>query len=353
MPDKTNIRFFLGSNTKRGFVSLFDELKNPLEGNKLYIIKGGPGSGKSSLMKKIIHILESKNHNIEYFHCASDPNSLDAFIDHDLNIAMVDGTAPHVMDPDYPGAYDNIINMAECWDTGKLTQNKSEIINLSKSISSCHRMATACISAASALLDSNIQTAKAYVNNDAIDSFTDNFIKLLDGCKKGKEKKRLLSAASVGKVVFFKDTITKLASTVYVLTDEWGAASDLIMSKINQAATYMKLERITCYCSIRTPDKIDHIIFPSIGIAVTTSNAFHESKDQGTQNVSSLMLEIPKSVQEQMTLHHKKAAELTDLACEHIKRAKILHDELESFYIGAMDFSKSDKIYETIKNEIF
>ncbi len=353
MQDKSSIRFFLGSNTKRGFISLFDELKDPFGSNKLYIIKGGPGSGKSSLMKKIIKVLERKNHNIEYFHCASDPNSLDAFLDHDLKIAMVDGTAPHVMDPDYPGAYDNIINMAECWDTGKLTENKSKIINLNNTISSCHRMATACITAATALLDNNMQTAKAYVNHDAINSFTDSFINLLNGCKTGREKKRLISAASVGKVVFFGDTINQLASDIYVLLDECGAASDLILSKINQAAAFMKLERITCYCSFRTPEKIDHIIFPSKSIAVTTSNNFHESKDLGKVNATDFMIEIPKSVQEQMALHLKKARELTDIACEHIKRAKIMHDELEAYYIEAMDFSKVDAIYDKIKKDIF
>jgi len=302
-------------------------------------------------MKRIIKNLKRKNHSIEFFHCASDPDSLDAFIDYDANIAMTDGTAPHTMDPDYPGAYDSIINLADCWDKNKLYANKSKIINLSNTISSCHRMATSCIMAATALLDSNMQTAKAYINHNTANEFIAEFAKKLEGCKTGREKKRLLSAVSVGRTVFFKDTIKQLASEIYVLPDEWGAASDLILSKINQAAAFLGLERIVCYCSIRIPDKIDHIIFPSKGIAITTSNEFHPSED-GHQLINNLLLDIPNPLREQMTLHLKKAEELIGIACEHIKQAKLLHDELEKYYIEAMNFSQVDSIFKKIANEI-
>ena len=45
------IRYFAGGNTARGFCSLFD---SSLEGlNRIFILKGGPGTGKSSLMKDV------------------------------------------------------------------------------------------------------------------------------------------------------------------------------------------------------------------------------------------------------------------------------------------------------------
>ena len=44
---------FLGANTPKGFVSFFDELYNPYDNCSAYIIKGGPGTGKSTLMKAI------------------------------------------------------------------------------------------------------------------------------------------------------------------------------------------------------------------------------------------------------------------------------------------------------------
>ena len=44
------ISAFLGANTPKGFVSLFDELYNPYTTKNAYIIKGGPGTGKSSFI---------------------------------------------------------------------------------------------------------------------------------------------------------------------------------------------------------------------------------------------------------------------------------------------------------------
>ena len=37
-------RYFLGANTGKGFVSLYDEFCKPESGNFLYVIKGGPAA---------------------------------------------------------------------------------------------------------------------------------------------------------------------------------------------------------------------------------------------------------------------------------------------------------------------
>lgn len=346
------IKFLLGSNTKRGFYPLFDELRNPIDGKRLYILKGGPGSGKSSLMKRVIKLLEEKNHTLEYIHCASDPKSLDAFIDYDSGIAMVDGTAPHTMDPNYPGAYDVIINMAECWDDSKLLKSKNEIIPLSNTISSCHSMATACIKSATALLDNNIKTASSYINYDTVNDFSKKIIKEISSGQGGKEKKRLLSAVSVGETVFFGETIRALSSEQYIIADKWGASSSLLLSRIYEAAKELGLEQITCYCSIRTPDKIDHLIFPSLGIAITCANTFHNLKGSKSIVIDDILKPVPDMENEQMNVHLDKAMELIDTAGKHIQRAKLLHDDLEAYYIEAMDFSKVDEIYEKIVREI-
>jgi len=346
------VKFLLGSNTKRGFYSLFDELQSPIDGNRLYIIKGGPGSGKSSLMKRVIKQLQAKDHNLEYIHCASDPKSLDAFIDYDSKISMVDGTSPHTMDPIYPGAYDLIINMAECWDDKKLLGKKNEIIALSNIISTCHKMASSCIKSASALLDNNMIMANPFINHDTVNDFTQEIIKELKDSKKSKEKKRLLSAVSVGETVFFANTISALTTKQYVIPDKWGSASALILSKINRAAKNLGLEQITCYCSIRTPDKIDHLIFPKAGIAITTANVFHNTKADNQEVLEDVFKPIPNMENEQMNLHLDMAKELITTASKHIERAKLLHDDLEAFYVEAMDFSKVDSIFDKIIKEI-
>ena len=48
-----SVSYFMAANSGKGFFSLFDEIYYPREGWKLFIIKGGPGTGKSSVMKQI------------------------------------------------------------------------------------------------------------------------------------------------------------------------------------------------------------------------------------------------------------------------------------------------------------
>ena len=89
--------FFLGANSARGFVSFYDDLIDLKTANGVYILKGCPGCGKSSLMKKVASAAESKSIKVERIYCSSDPDSLDGIVLPELGKAIVDGTAPHVV----------------------------------------------------------------------------------------------------------------------------------------------------------------------------------------------------------------------------------------------------------------
>ena len=86
--------YFSGGNTASGFVSYYDYIFRDLD--RLYIIKGAPGTGKSKLMRDIANEACNRNYTIEYYHCASDPDSLDGIIIRDISVGVLDGTAPHV-----------------------------------------------------------------------------------------------------------------------------------------------------------------------------------------------------------------------------------------------------------------
>ncbi|MDH7479052.1 MAG: hypothetical protein QHH02_03495, partial [Syntrophomonadaceae bacterium] len=103
-----------GGNTALGFYSLFE---SALEGmRRIIIIKGGPGTGKSTLIRSIGMAMVDRGYNVEFLHCASDNQSLDGVIIPAGKVAVVDGTAPHVLDPRYPGAVDEIVNLGDHWN---------------------------------------------------------------------------------------------------------------------------------------------------------------------------------------------------------------------------------------------
>ena len=93
------IAYFLGANTAEGFYSLYDELIDEATASAFYILKGGPGCGKSTLMKTIGKALEQDGLGVEYILCSGDPESLDGILVPEKGVAIMDGTAPHAMAP--------------------------------------------------------------------------------------------------------------------------------------------------------------------------------------------------------------------------------------------------------------
>ena len=95
MQTEPKVCFYLGANSPGGFYSLYDELLRPEDARSIYILKGGPGCGKSSLMRRVGAAMEEHGLDVEYIVCSGDPDSLDAVVIPTLKTALVDGTAPH------------------------------------------------------------------------------------------------------------------------------------------------------------------------------------------------------------------------------------------------------------------
>lgn len=173
---KTEITsYFAASNSYGGFISYFDTVFNPKKYEMIYVIKGGPGTGKSSFMKKIAENAEKDGLKTEKIFCSSDPNSLDGVIvkSKEKQIALLDGTAPHERDAKYPGAYDCIINLGENWDSRWLEGNKEKISELvdakSKSYKAAYHYLDVC-----GTCDKRISSS---INQDYLDAIADSEIK--------------------------------------------------------------------------------------------------------------------------------------------------------------------------------
>ena len=98
--------YLASSNTGKKFVCKFDNILDHSKNEFLYIIKGGSGTGKSTLMKRVGRYFEELKEDVEYFYCSSDSNSLDGVRVKNRNIAIVDGTAPHIMETKMIGIKD-------------------------------------------------------------------------------------------------------------------------------------------------------------------------------------------------------------------------------------------------------
>ena len=136
-------RYFAATNGYQGFISYFGEIFASEDFSRIYVLKGGPGTGKSSFMKRISEHFSSLDCYVEEIYCSSDPHSLDGVIiaNDSGRIALLDGTAPHERDAAIPGAIDEIINLGDGWDERFLVAQREEILSLSSEKSRSYKAA--------------------------------------------------------------------------------------------------------------------------------------------------------------------------------------------------------------------
>ena len=93
---KTFRRFF-GASTPDGSVNYIENLTENIKTR--YFIKGRPGTGKSTFMKKLAKKAEDNGYTCHIYYCSFDKNSLDMVVIPELSFCVFDSTAPHELFP--------------------------------------------------------------------------------------------------------------------------------------------------------------------------------------------------------------------------------------------------------------
>ena len=144
---QTMTEYFLGGNTARGFYSLYGGFCLPRDGMFLWVIKGGPGCGKSTFMKRIAEAAEAEGLAAQRVRCSGDPHSLDAVCVPAWHVGYVDGTAPHVLDVPYPAAAGAYLDLGQFYDIAAVRPKLSLIVSLNSAYKSRYREAYALLAA--------------------------------------------------------------------------------------------------------------------------------------------------------------------------------------------------------------
>ena len=92
-----NLHRFFGASTPDGSVNYIDNLTENLSAR--YFIKGRPGTGKSTFLKRLAKSANERGFDTELYYCSFDKNSLDMVIVPELSFCVFDSTAPHEMFP--------------------------------------------------------------------------------------------------------------------------------------------------------------------------------------------------------------------------------------------------------------
>lgn len=335
-----SIRTFLAANSANGFVSFFDGIR---EFENTYIIKGGPGTGKSSFMKKIASAAQAKDMAVEYVFCSSDPNSLDAVCIKDIPIAVADGTSPHTIEPKFPGASGGIIDVGRFWNEEKIKNFSEDVFELTQCVSCEFAGAYRWLKAAGAIYEDIEKTSESALDNVKLNNFTDNLIKRtipkkIGNC--GNVKKRLISGITPFGAVTFYDTVYSLCEKVITVKDKY-LLSDKIISKFASAAKDAGYTVYEFYNPL-LPEKIMHAAVPELDIAIATDSFMTKFEPQNAKAVSMDRF-VTDADKKRIASDHRMLGICIKEAVNRIAKAKTYHDDLEDIYIAAMDFTSLDE----------
>lgn len=351
--------YYAGGNTAKGFYSLYDSALKGLE--RLYILKGGPGTGKSSLMKKIGLLMEEKDLDVEYLHCASDNKSIDGVLLPTLKLGIVDGTAPHVIEPKAPGVIEEYVNLGVAWDSSKLSEYKDEILVLNEKISEKFNEAYQTFAASLRAHDdieeiyiSNMDFSKAnQLTNDIILRFYGE--QSLD--KESKVQHRFLGAATPNGAVDFIQNLTADIEKRYFIKGRAGSGKSTMLKKIVTAGEERGFDVEVYHCGF-DPNSLDMVILRELGVAIFDSTAPHEYFPDRVSDEIIDMYETcitPGTDEKYAADIARTTKEYKDKmkeAISYLAEAKQLRDKLESYYIEAMNFDIINQITEELTNEI-
>lgn len=353
-----NVSFFLGANTPGGFYSLFSELCCPEEGERLFIIKGGPGTGKSTLMKKIAEGCDRRGLFCERIYCSSDPLSLDAVIIPSMKLSIADGTPPHTLEPRYPGVCEKFIDLGLFRDDKKLQSHRDEIIETAKENSFYHKKCVDFLLAAEACRNDTASVVLPLMKIDTLHRFSERLAdKMLSSLSvsPAKIRKRIISAVTPEGVTELTETLGSLCEKTVTLYDNFGCAAAVILKFLTLRAAERGAECYCCYDFMSPSASPVALILPQLNLGFILRRGKPDTENGGLfvncmRFYDSTVLSRQKN---RLAFNTRSENEMIGGASGCLKKAKATHDRLEKYYASAMDFEKMNAYSETLIDEIF
>ena len=345
-------QFFLGANSGEGFVSLYEHWVDQAAAQAFYVLKGGAGCGKSTLMRRVAQALEDEGYYVEYILCSGDPDSLDGVSIPGKGAALVDGTSPHAMDPAYTGATGHYIDLGRGYNRQALFPLRRQIVEAAEAYKACYPSAYHCIRGVQ-------ESRRRGCHSLHSDETLTKTIKRAEGILSrelkttrpgvGRRSRRFLSGVTCQGRLLLSESIKVLADHGYAILDDCGLAG-VLLSHLETRFLESGYDVLSCPMP-EQPSRMEHLQIPDLSLPLLSGSW----KEDGFRSIRTESLVEKNLLQEGksfMRLSNRVAEGLLAEAIEHLSQAKAYHDQLEALYRPHMDFSWAAEAAEQTIQEI-
>ena len=343
MDDFSPGTWFLAANSAEGFYSAYDDIAQPENADRVWYIKGGPGNGKSTFMRRIAEAAEAAGFHAEYFLCSGDPMSLDGIRIRENKTVYVDATAPHVQEPSLPGVSGRYLDLSQFYKKTALPDRQA-ILALQSAYRKEYDRAYALLCAAGKA------DPTAFLSGEDCDALRaagyETAARLLPEGDGGGIVRRFLSANTCLGFISIPQNAAAFGK-VYLIQSDLAHAW---LSGVLDASAEKRQSVILCPDPL-LPGRPDGVIVPGAGVSFLKAH-------KGIRYPNGSVLRIrPECRDAEKTPEYRPEKSLRSAllrqACFRLKKAKELHDNLETLYRPSVDFKRLDRFTEKHIREQF
>ncbi len=356
--------YFAAANSTQGFISRYEENFRS-RASLLYIIKGGPGTGKSRLMWDMVGAGERAGWQAELYFCSSDPTSLDAvrlWTSDEQSVIFLDGTAPHVMEASTPGVKEQLIDLGAFWSRAKLCEHHDEIIRLMQKKSACYAAAYRYLSAAGLCEQSANDLVAPAVDQAALQKTAKRLLSGVIDKRSGTPgvpslSQRIFTDGLGMRGMAHLDTAERAAKRICFFPRCHGVEM-LLLEELVRRGEQVGARMTVSYHPL-FPSRPDAVLFEAEGVLFTTHAPDEQSLSQACPYIRTLsmrrMLDTVKLREHRTMLRRaqRHRDRLIFAARDALTDAAVPHFALEEIYSAAMDFPAKEAYTAHLAQEIF
>ena len=352
--------YFAASNGAGGFCNRYEACFRD-RAEQLYIIQGGPGTGKSRLMWDAVTAAERRGWQAELYDCSSDPNSLDAvFLWHTdgRSLILLDGTAPHSMQLRRPGTREHLIDLGAFWSKQLLQEQQERIDALMEQKRRAYSVAYRYLHAAGDCMENQLELLQPAVHIDALRSLA---ARLVSGALTGRAaaESGMVRAVCIDAVSMrgrcHLDTFEAQAERICVLERFYGLEL-LLMRALYEQGLRRGARMTVSYHPVFT-ERPDALFFEDSRVAMVIGDrartlpqsCYHRTVKLRRLTDASILREQREALREAQ----RQRDALLRLGESALASAAAPHFALEELYGRAMDFAAKEAFTEQLCHTLF